>query len=170
MHGRVKAKPERVEVVADRIVIWLRELVENLEDFRIRPNPKWVERLHARRRKFGDLGIGPGRICELQIGENAITEIGSGHDAHNRFFARIAATFIIEKEEKLVLLDRPAERSAKNITEQLRTRHSPLPDFRRAGLDGKITRHKTPRLIVKPFISRGDCIAMIFIDGAVVSV
>ena len=134
MDQRVEAEARSVQAVADRGIVGRRVLVEDRQHRRVRADVQRVERFDA-----GGIELGNGHrrargVSELEVGEGALAQIKTGNDAHDRLFTRVAAAFVVEEEEEPVFDDRAAEARAKDVADQLRTRHSFGADICLAGL------------------------------------
>src|SRR5262249_43026602 len=132
MRGRVESDPAGVDSIAGGQIIGYRiTLIDEAQKGLIRADPLRIEERDLRGRQDGDaLGprIEPGVSWTVrgvvQIRQSAIPKMIERDIAQIGDTLRVTPSFIIEEEEEVVFLDRPAEASAKLIAGQLRPRNA----------------------------------------------
>src|SRR5580704_12769260 len=112
---RVEAITSRVDAVPDGAVVRLGILLEQAENI-----GRWtyVQRVYV----AGDFGGCHRRERSRYsgIGESPLTEEIRGHRSNHAGLAAVTATFVIGKDEELVLNERPANGGAENVPDQRR--------------------------------------------------
>ena len=74
---------------------------------------EWIELLDVVRRQLADAAI------FARVLEKPVAKIIRGHNSQARGLAAVAASFVVEKVEEPVFLDRAASRRTENIADQL---------------------------------------------------
>ena len=131
--GRREGESPEVNTVTDGVIIWMRILLEDRQDCRIRSRSQGARTnisaigIHARKLLRGQIHslrrivtVGRCSCAASEIANASIAKIIAGHNAGNLEVLGAALAFVSRKEENAILLDGAADSSTEGVPNQMR--------------------------------------------------